>query len=109
MPDQIEVGELVADVFLLGDGLQDLDAFGGDFRAGAVSADDGDFVSFGHGWGLSVIQLGLFNHGDTEGTEKKRLRSSCVLLRCLGWLCLCGFDYMGDWESRILTDGGGVM
>ncbi len=44
----IEVGELEANVLLLGDSLQYFDAFGGDFRAGAVSADDGDFVSFGH-------------------------------------------------------------
>ena len=49
----IEVGELEADVLLLGDGFQNFDAFGGDFGAGAVSADDGDFLGGGHGWGLS--------------------------------------------------------
>ena len=44
----IEVRELELEVFQLGDGLQDFDAFGGDFRAGAVAADDGDFACARH-------------------------------------------------------------
>ena len=34
--------------FELGDGLENFDAFGGYFGAGAVAADDGDFVGVGH-------------------------------------------------------------
>ena len=44
----IEMRELELEVLQLGDGLQNLDAFGGDFRAGAVAADDGDFACVGH-------------------------------------------------------------
>ena len=39
---QVEVLQLVADVFQRGDRLEDLDGFGGDFRTGAVAADHGD-------------------------------------------------------------------
>ena len=44
----VEVGELELDVLELGDGLEDFDAFGCYFGAGAVAADDGDFVGAGH-------------------------------------------------------------
>ena len=38
----VEVREVELEVFQLGDGLQNFHAFGGDFRPGAVAADDGD-------------------------------------------------------------------
>ncbi len=39
---EIEVDCFVLKTVELGDGLEDLHAFGGYFRAGAVAADDGD-------------------------------------------------------------------
>ena len=44
----VEVGQLELDVFELGDGLEDFHAFGGDFGAGAVAADDGDLSCARH-------------------------------------------------------------
>ena len=44
----VEIGELELDVFELGDGLENLHAFGGDFGPGAVAADDGDLSCARH-------------------------------------------------------------
>ena len=55
----VEVLSLEREVFELGDGLEDLDAFGGDFGAGAVAADDGDFEGgAAHGRLPSVLRTG---------------------------------------------------
>ena len=52
----VEVGELevAVEAFELGDGLEDLDAFGGDLGAGAVAADDCDVHGIVRGQ-LSVV------------------------------------------------------
>ena len=63
----VEVGELELDVLELGDGLEDFDAFGGDFGAGAVAADDGDFVGAGHGANILLSDL-FFDTTDTSWT-----------------------------------------
>ena len=44
----VEVGELELEAVLLGDCLEDFDAFGRYFRAGAVAADDCDLLCFTH-------------------------------------------------------------
>ena len=82
----VEIGEFELDVLELGDGFQNFDAFGSDFWAGAVSADDGDFAGCRHD-GRSSQQMRLlfftrhkghegrtrckfFEQEETEGTEK---------------------------------------
>jgi len=44
----IEVGQFECKTFEFGNGFENFDSFGSDFRAGAVPANDSDIVSLGH-------------------------------------------------------------
>ena len=70
---EIEVLQLVADAFQLGDGLEDLDAFGRHFRAGAVAADDGDAENVVAAHGDCVLRDNLSVCGWPKGLPLRLL------------------------------------